>query len=213
MNDSRWFYLAVALAVPVIGCGSSDGLFASGGTAGAGGAGGGAAGAGGSGGGCDTQSCNEPPPAGCADEFSVLNYESQGICWEGACKYPSSSITCDAPPPPACNADGSLRTYSSIGTCADGTCSYQPMDADCGAAGCCEDHCCELEPSNADTLGPLEQNGLVISAPQGTFNTSTDCITPSVLGDCKVVAPAGSPEVCVCRADELTINSLTIAGK
>ncbi|MDC3987680.1 hypothetical protein KEG57_44860 [Polyangium jinanense] len=143
----------------------------------------------------------------------MLNYESQGICWEGACKYPSTTTTCDAPPPPACNADGSLRTYSSIGTCADGACSYQPMDADCGAAGCCEDHCCELEPSNADTLGPLEQNGLVISTPQGTFDTSTDCITPSLLGDCKVVAPAGSPEVCVCRADELTINSLTIAGK
>ncbi|MDI1445998.1 hypothetical protein [Polyangium sp. 6x1] len=214
----------VALAVPVIGCGSSsDGIFASGGTpgaggsgggaGGAGGAGGGAGGSGGAGGGCDTQSCNEPPPAACADGSTVITYESQGACSDGSCSYPSSTTPCDAPPPPACNDDGSLRTYSSAGTCTDGACSYEPMDADCGAAGCCEDHCCELEPSNADTLGQLEQTGLVISAPQGTFDTSTGCITPSVLGDCKVVVPAGSPEVCVCRADELTISSLTIEGK
>ena len=82
----------------------------------------------------------------------------------------------------------------------------------CGDAGCCDDHCCELQASNGDALGDLEPTGLTVAPPAGTFDTDTDCVTPSSLGDCAPVA-LGDAEVCVCRMDDATIGDLRIAGE
>ncbi len=64
-------------------------------------------------------------------------------------------------------------------------------------------------PSNG---GLLEQTGLVVAPPSGTFSTTTDCITPSVLGACATVAQPDGPELCVCRADRFTIGALAVTG-
>jgi hypothetical protein len=44
-----------------------------------------------------------------------------------------------------------------------------------------------------------------------SFDTSNDCRAGSVLGDCAPV-PMGSTEICVCRADTLTIQDLEVRG-
>ncbi|HJZ88056.1 MAG TPA: hypothetical protein VKN99_22940, partial [Polyangia bacterium] len=68
-------------------------------------------------------------------------------------------------------------------------------------------------PSNSGDLGGLEHTGLTVGAPSGNFDTDTDCVAPSALGNCRVAQPSGGlPEVCVCRSDELTIGSLQVSG-
>jgi hypothetical protein len=119
------------------------------------------------------------------------------------------SVTCDQIPAPSCEGS-TLHEYTA--SCSAGTCSYPPTDTDCGAAGCCGDHCCEAEASNASETGALMQTGLVIAA-NGTFNTDTECESSALLGTCTIVARVGLPEACVCRSDELTVDSLEIKGR
>ena len=73
-----------------------------------------------------------------------------------------------------------------------------------GTASQVEHHCCSLEPSNVDTVGGLQSTGLTVSPPVGTFNTDTQCATPSSLGSCAKVD--GVIGLCVCRMDELTLG-------
>jgi hypothetical protein len=119
-------------------------------------------------------------------------------------------LTCSAIPAPSCVDRDTLRTYAA--TCADDQCSYPPTEVECGAAGCCDDHCCELAPSNADVFGSPTPTGLIVAPPSGVFNTNTGCVAVSTLGTCSVVTRPGLSEACVCRSDELTIGSLAVTG-
>ena len=120
------------------------------------------------------------------------------------------SVTCDQIPPAACVDGDTLREYSAA--CTDATCSYPSTDTECGAAGCCGDHCCEVAASNADVTGTIMPTGLNVAPPNGTFDTDTECVATAALGTCAVVARTDLPEACVCRMDELTIGTLEIKG-
>ena len=67
-------------------------------------------------------------------------------------------------------------------------------------------------PSNAAAVGLLEETGLVVAPPAGSFDTSLGCSTPSSLGACEPVAVPGGVELCVCRMDELTVGDLVVTG-
>jgi hypothetical protein len=84
--------------------------------------------------------------------------------------------------------------------------------AKCGALGCCVDHCCAVIPSNAADVGMLAPTGLNVAPPNGNFDTDADCQPASALGNCSVAMPMNSPAICVCRADTLTIGTLTVTG-
>lgn len=194
------------------GAGGGDGT--GGGGDGGNGSGGNGTGGSGTGGGaaCDPADCTDPPAPSCADAHTVLAHDAAGTCSEDdKCMYASTAVPCDAPPASAC-AGAVLHSYEAVGTCAGGACSYAQSDLDCGAAGCCGDHCCVLDPSSSADLGPLVKNGLDVSA-SGEIDTTLGCTSPSLLGDCQVVAPFGSPQVCVCRADNVAINTLTVKGE
>jgi hypothetical protein len=121
------------------------------------------------------------------------------------------TLVCDDAPAPTCIDSATLREFASA--CEGDRCSYPETDTACGAAGCCEDHCCAITPSNAETTGALVETGLVLAPPAGsTFDTSTDCAAGSILGDCSIVARADLPEACVCLSDELAIESLRVRG-
>jgi hypothetical protein len=119
------------------------------------------------------------------------------------------AVTCDQIPPPTCEGN-TLREYTAA--CADATCSYPATETECGAAGCCGDHCCELAPSNADVTGTIEPTGIDAAPADGVFNTDANCSPTSVLGRCEEVVRPGLPEACVCRMDTLTIGTLEIKG-
>jgi hypothetical protein len=97
------------------------------------------------------------------------------------------ATVCDAPPHASCLNGSTRRTYAS-GTCDAGQCEYAEIDTSCGAAGCCQDHCCVVVPPNEPVLGGLTKTGIATTAPQGAFDTTTDCSTPSALGDCAPVS-------------------------
>jgi hypothetical protein len=120
------------------------------------------------------------------------------------------SITCDEIPAPACVDAETLREYTAA--CEGTSCSYPSTDTDCGAAGCCVDHCCELAASNADSVGSVLPTGLSVAPPNGTFDTDSECTTTSALGSCSIVARQDLPEACVCRMDELTVGTLKVKG-
>ena len=122
-----------------------------------------------------------------------------------------NGVVCDEAPPATCADADTLRTYAA--ECVDATCSYPQTEIECGAAGCCTDHCCEIAPSNASDFGTLAPTGLTVAPPNGTFNTDTECMQSSALGTCTVVARQGLPEACGCRADTITIGTLDVTGK
>jgi hypothetical protein len=119
------------------------------------------------------------------------------------------TTTCDDVPAPTCEGN-TLVTYGA--TCEDNACSYPETEVDCGSSGCCGDHCCGFAPSNGSDFGAVTSNGMTVAPPNGTFDTSTDCTSPSALGACEVVTRATLGEACVCRADRFTIGDLRING-
>jgi hypothetical protein len=128
---------------------------------------------------------------------------------DGGMDVTCGSVMCDQIPAPACEGN-TLHEYTAA--CADATCSYPSTDTECGAAGCCGDHCCSLAVSNADATGTLMPTGLTVSPPNGTFNTDSECLPTSALGSCSIVARTGLPEACVCRMDVLSIDVLEVTG-
>lgn len=110
---------------------------------------------------------------------------------------------------PTCIDGDTLRTHAS--TCEAETCSYRDEDVECGALGCCDDHCCAVSPSNSLELGALERSGRDIEILDGVFDTSDDCVDDSPLGDCSVATTAVG-EACVCRADKIRIGDLRVVG-
>ncbi|HEY5926665.1 MAG TPA: hypothetical protein VIV11_33495 [Kofleriaceae bacterium] len=119
------------------------------------------------------------------------------------------SVTCDQIPAATCDGN-TLREHTAA--CTDATCGYPVTETECGPAGCCGDHCCEVAVSNAGETGTLMPTGLTVSPPNGTFDTDTECVAPSALGQCTVVARGDLPEACVCRMDTLVIGTLEIKG-
>ncbi len=123
------------------------------------------------------------------------------------------SLTCDQTPASTCFDTVTLQTYQAA--CADNACSYPETDVACGAGGCCTDHCCEPEPSNSDVFGEVMPTGVTIAHASGTFDTDTQCVAGAALGNCTVAQRSSDSELgeaCVCRADDVTIGSLTITG-
>lgn len=120
------------------------------------------------------------------------------------------ALTCDEVPPATCVDDDTLRRFEAA--CSDGACGYPSTDVACGGAGCCGDHCCTVAVSNSDVFGALQPTGLVVSPPNGTFDTSAECAAVSALGACEVVVRPELGAACVCRMDELTIGQLTVTG-
>lgn len=119
---------------------------------------------------------------------------------------------CDDPPSDACLDAMTLEQYEGPGTCTDGGCSYPPQPIEC-ALGCCTDHCCELEPSNAESVGSLAPTGTTVGPPSGVFDTVDDCLETSTLGRCELVPRAGVADLCVCRADAFVIEDLKVQGE
>ncbi|MFN0245607.1 MAG: hypothetical protein ACKV2T_01780 [Kofleriaceae bacterium] len=117
---------------------------------------------------------------------------------------------CDDPPEAACIDGDTLRSYEA--TCEADTCSYPETEVECGALGCCDDHCCAVSPSSSVELGGLVSNGLEVEVLDGTFDTSTECTEGASLGSCSVVARATLGEACVCRADKIRIGNLRVTG-
>src|SRR5687768_6434274 len=68
---------------------------------------------------------------------------------------------CDQQPANTCVDGDTLRTFSA--ECSDGACSYPSTETECGADGCCVDHCCSISPSNAGDFGEIEATGLVVA--------------------------------------------------
>lgn len=66
--------------------------------------------------------------------------------------------------------------------------------------------------SNHDQIGDLPTSGPDRGAPElATFDTTTQCVANTILGDCVVGGLIGA-ETCVCRVGSLTTSSLTIQG-
>lgn len=141
----------------------------------------------------------------------MIDYFESGACDAETCVYEPIERACDAPPANTCS-NAMLLAYDAIGACSAGECRYDATESSCGALGCCGDACCEAQISNTADVGGLEETGLVLAVPAGTFNTDSDCLAASVLGNCeRVEAEQGSP-LCVCRMDALTLSDLTIRG-
>ncbi len=121
-----------------------------------------------------------------------------------------NNADCDAAPAALC-LDNVLRSFTSVGTCENETCDYATVDTECGALGCCTDHCCDFAVSNEGDIGLIETTNKTIGA-SGIFNTDSDCTIDSALGECKPVAVFGETDLCVCRMDVLTITDLDIEG-
>lgn len=66
-------------------------------------------------------------------------------------------------------------------------------------------------PSNGDATGRLEPTGLTIGI-SGAFDTSTECTRSSRLGVCAAASQPGGADLCVCRADDVTIADLDVTG-
>ncbi len=149
--------------------------------------------------------------AACGDGEGGSDHADGGP--DGQSLFPCDNDTCTSPPPIACFDDSTLRTHADDGTCReDDTCEYESTDIDCGNLGCCADHCCEVSPSNSGGAGSLEETGLIIGPPNGTFHTADDCTEASVLGQCHLVEVGDSPDLCICNMDELTIGNLSVSG-
>jgi hypothetical protein len=119
-------------------------------------------------------------------------------------------LVCDHGPSSTCTGN-TLQTFP--GTCSAESCSYPETDVDCGALGCCTDHCCAFQPSNADVFGVLPSSGNTATWPGGTFDTDTDCTATSGLGACEVASRGQSlGSACVCRVGQLTLGDLTVTG-
>ncbi len=125
---------------------------------------------------------------------------------------PCDAMACDVAPDPICLDAERLRTFVVPGLCRDGACQFSTSDADCGAVGCCADHCCGVVPSNAGALGQIEAGGRDIQIRDATFDTALDCEAGSILGDCARVVQADAPDVCVCRVADLELGSLAVTG-
>jgi hypothetical protein len=70
----------------------------------------------------------------------------------------------------------------------------------------------QLVPSNDAVIGELQPTGLALTIGTTTFDTDAQCTTTAALGTCAVVPRDGLAEICVCRADTLTIDTLHVHG-
>ena len=137
-----------------------------------------------------------------------------GIIDGASTDFEPCNLTCNQAPSSTCISANTLRSYKTPGQCVSNGCAYDVQERDCGSLGCCIDHCCELTPSNATHVGTLENSGLVLTLPSMIlFDTDNDCTTSSVLGDCSLVINENENiSLCVCRSDEITINTLDVVG-
>lgn len=150
--------------------------------------------------------CDSPPATTCTADGDLEVPTPTGTCAGGACAYPTSVQACDAPPPPTC-VDDRVQRWDGVHRCADGACAYQTVAEAC-AQGCCEDHCCVVQPSNVDETGPLPVIDLAVGPPNGAFDTDEGCLPEATLGQCEAIE-----DLCVCRARSVLVNALTIRGR
>ncbi len=158
--------------------------------------------------------CETPPDDTCSDAGTVRYYEQDGNCTSGECSYGFVEEPCDVPPLAFCDDESMLVSWQVDGSCVDGRCEYTSEVTDCGPAGCCEDHCCVVVPSNEELFGGLSATALILGPPNGLFDTEVDCVGDSSLGVCEVLPGSDDSEanLCVCRADDISITNLRLIG-
>jgi hypothetical protein len=122
--------------------------------------------------------------------------------------------------PTTCVEGASACVAGGLATCtqgADSCFAFGPPTA-CGSGMRCDSGACiagdpVVLPSNSQSVGVLEQTGTTLDVETGyVFDTDSDCYDGSALGACAPVTPVGSPAVCVCRADTITIHDLEVRG-
>ncbi|MFN0249483.1 MAG: hypothetical protein ACKV2T_21540 [Kofleriaceae bacterium] len=64
---------------------------------------------------------------------------------------PCGDTVCDPTRGPICVDGNTLRTYTTW--CNGESCTYPSNDVDCGALGCCGDHCCTLPATSTNRHG------------------------------------------------------------
>src|SRR5262245_22645184 len=66
-----------------------------------------------------------------------------------------------------------------------------------------------VAPSNGGATGPLRPTSLTIGI-SGSFDTSNECTASSRFGTCATASQLGGADLCVCRADDVTMGDLDI---
>jgi hypothetical protein len=159
---------------------------------------------------CDTITCDEPPPAFCDGDTSMLG--TGGRCaGNGECRYDSVPVNCalggqvcfegecvDPTPcadvctdPPAVSCEGDLRVESGEALSCDGACEYERIETDCRETGdyCVEGTCVEGDPCESVTCDealPNECSGNFVLRfdPTGVCGPGGICDYRSVRLDC-----------------------------
>lgn len=151
------------------------------------------------------QSCDSPPAAYCDGDGNAVAPALPGGCSNETCSYDVAIDEC----PGHCDGDH-LRSPR---TCVNGACEGELEETLCEPLGCCTDHCCGLQVSNQTSVGPLPRSTHFVFWLDGTFDTSEDCHEGAGLGRCGPVAVADGPDLCVCRANLLSIGDLNVQGE
>lgn len=158
-----------------------------------------------------TEPCDAAPAATCKDNKTALTYDPSGRCMNGQCVYEETETPCEKPANTCVDAK-TLKVYTGDARCENGACTINERTEDCGDVGCCADRCCELTPSNTADFGTLRTTNITSGPPSGRFNTSNDCTSNSVLGQCAKITMADGLGACVCHTDSITINNLEVTG-
>ncbi len=121
----------------------------------------------------------------------------------------------------ACTLGETSCKTGGVATCQqqqDSCLGWGPVVACAADTPLCSDGACiaspgTVRPSNSDVIGDLEDTGRIVDVPvDSVFDTSTSCTTGSILGRCAPVMQAPLAEICVCRAESVTIHGLTVQG-
>ena len=141
---------------------------------------------------CDQVECLTPPANICQDGSTLVVYNSQGTCTDGACSYasttqvcadgcedgacigdPCAGVTCATPPANTCQDATTLVVYNSQGTCTDGACSYASTTQVCTDG--CEDGACIGDPCAGVTCATPPANTCQDATTLVVYNSQGTC--------------------------------------
>ncbi len=150
------------------------------------------------------KTCNTPPADECQDGDTLTTYQSNGLCSDGICGYPSDpvdcefgcaggacngdpciDILCDNTPADYCDGD-SLMQYPELGVCDGGNCSYIP-DAVICPYGCADRACNPCPPDCSGLCGGADDGcdgTCTADCPAGQYCDNQLCVACTVPGAC-----------------------------
>ena len=134
----------------------------------------------------------------CGSTCGVCGGNGQACCAQDSCASPLMCTAGKCACMPNCVGKGCRTSDGCNGVCpGDGGCAASPT----------------VVPSNEADVGELEATSLTLSvAPGSTFDTTSDCTSTAILGQCATVPLSGRASMCVCHSDNLTIAGLSIMG-